>query len=361
MKVISLSSNFCSDKKSAAVNMIEGRGRLAIAEAKIPSDVLEKIAHSTPQQIVTLNTKKNLIGSAVAGSLGGFNAHAANVITALFLATGQDVAQVVESASCITTVDISEDGALHITVTLPSLEVGTVGGGTSLPSQHASLNILGCNQQQHSMLPISSNQNEIQIQQTNASNNTSNILSQGQYADRLASIIAGAVLAGEISLLCALNTDDLVDAHITLNSGIQHTSQNNSSQHIRLPSIATSPQLTQINSNINAALQISSHLLPQHADSSGNLMLRQVPKFKSLQTSNLSNLNQTQPGRVVPIEVNIKQPGSESERLSDKQLEKQKENEKAIERQKKLEELRKKREEREKERFEQQLLDHNRI
>ncbi|WJX62973.1 3-hydroxy-3-methylglutaryl-coenzyme A reductase, variant 2 [Trifolium repens] len=87
---------------------------------------------------------KNLTGSAMAGALGGFNAHASNIVSAVYLATGQDPAQNVESSHCMTMMESVNDGKdLHISVTMPSIEVGTVGGGTQLASQSARLNLLG--------------------------------------------------------------------------------------------------------------------------------------------------------------------------------------------------------------------------
>lgn len=103
MAVISVSGNFCTDKKSAAINWIDGRGKSIVAEAIIPGEVVRSVLKSDVNALVELNTSKNLIGSAMAGSLGGFNAHASNIVTAIFLATGQDPAQNVESSSCITT------------------------------------------------------------------------------------------------------------------------------------------------------------------------------------------------------------------------------------------------------------------
>lgn len=103
MAIISVSGNFCTDKKSAAINWIDGRGKSIVAEAIIPGDVVRSVLKSDVNALVELNTSKNLIGSAMAGSLGGFNAHASNILTAIFLATGQDPAQNVESSSCITT------------------------------------------------------------------------------------------------------------------------------------------------------------------------------------------------------------------------------------------------------------------
>jgi hydroxymethylglutaryl-CoA reductase (NADPH) len=102
MQVIALSGNFCTDKKPAAINWIEGRGKSVVSEAVIPGHIVQSVLKTTVKELVELNLSKNLIGSAMAGSIGGFNAHAANIVTAVFLACGQDPAQNVESSNCIT-------------------------------------------------------------------------------------------------------------------------------------------------------------------------------------------------------------------------------------------------------------------
>lgn len=102
MIVLALSGNYCTDKKPAAINWIEGRGKSVVAEAVIPGKIVKSVLKTTVPALCNLNTKKNLVGSAMAGSVGGFNAHAANILTAVFLATGQDPAQNVESSNCIT-------------------------------------------------------------------------------------------------------------------------------------------------------------------------------------------------------------------------------------------------------------------
>lgn len=89
MEILSLSGNFCTDKKSACVNWIEGRGKSVVAEAIVPSATVKNILKTTVSALVELNIAKNLVGSAIAGAIGGFNAHAANVVTAIFIATGQ--------------------------------------------------------------------------------------------------------------------------------------------------------------------------------------------------------------------------------------------------------------------------------
>jgi hydroxymethylglutaryl-CoA reductase (NADPH) len=102
MRVVTVSGNYCTDKKAAAINWIDGRGKGVVAEATIPGKVVQSVLKCEVEDLVQMNISKNLIGSAMAGSIGGFNAHAANIVAAIFLATGQDPAQVVESSNCIT-------------------------------------------------------------------------------------------------------------------------------------------------------------------------------------------------------------------------------------------------------------------
>ncbi|CEP13898.1 hypothetical protein [Parasitella parasitica] len=192
MQVISLSGNYCTDKKPAAINWIEGRGKSVVAEAVIPGAVVEKVLKTTVSALVELNISKNLIGSAMAGSVGGFNAHAANILTAVYLATGQDPAQNVESSNCITLMKAVNDGRdLHISCSMPSIEVGTIGGGTILPPQQSMLDMLGV-RGPHPTEP-------------------------GKNAQRLARIICAAVMAGELSLCAALAAGHLVQAHMAHN------------------------------------------------------------------------------------------------------------------------------------------------
>ncbi|KAH7156734.1 hydroxymethylglutaryl-coenzyme A reductase-domain-containing protein [Dactylonectria macrodidyma] len=190
MQIISVSGNYCTDKKAAAINWIDGRGKGIVAEAIIPGDVVQKVLKSDVDSLVELNISKNLIGSAMAGSVGGFNAHAANIVAAIFLATGQDPAQVVESANCITIMK-NLNGALQISVSMPSLEVGTLGGGTILEPQSAMLDMLG-------------------VRGSHPTN-------PGDNARRLARIIGAATLAGELSLCSALAAGHLVRAHMQHN------------------------------------------------------------------------------------------------------------------------------------------------
>jgi len=185
--LIALSGNLCTDKKPAAINAVEGRGRSVTADVTIPREVVESRLHTTPEAIAEVNRRKNLVGSAKAGSLG-FNAHVANVVAAMFLATGQDAAQVVEGSNAITTAEARDD-SLYVSVSLASLEVGTVGGGTKLPTQGEGLELLG----------VAGGGDP-----------------PGSNADALAECIAAGALAGELSLLAALGSRHLSSAHESL-------------------------------------------------------------------------------------------------------------------------------------------------
>jgi len=190
LQLVALSGNMCTDKKAAAVNWIEGRGKSVVVEAIIPKDVVRSTLKTTVHAMVHTNLHKNLIGSAMAGVVGGFNAHASNIVTAIFLATGQDPAQNVESSNCITLLEETDDGDLWVSCTMPSLEVGTVGGGTSLEAQSACLQAIGCK---------------------------GGGASPGENAQTLAQVVAAATMAGELSLLAALAANTLVAAHMQHN------------------------------------------------------------------------------------------------------------------------------------------------
>merc|ERR1712100_210196 len=106
--------------------------------------VIADTLNVTVPSLVELNTAKNLVGSALAGSIGGNNAHASNIVTAIFLATCQDPAQNVESSNTIVLMEPVNGGQdLHVSVTMPTIEVGTVGGGTNLHAQRACLDMIG--------------------------------------------------------------------------------------------------------------------------------------------------------------------------------------------------------------------------
>ena len=192
MEIVSISGNYCTDKKPSAINWIEGRGKSVTCEAVVPAAVVAKTLKTTTEALVDVNINKNLIGSALAGSIGGNNAHAANITAAIFLATGQDPAQVVESSTCITLMEgVGENKEdLYISCTMPSIECATVGGGTNLPAQKSGLQILGIS----------------------GSGET-----PGNNAKQLARVVCAGVMAGELSLMSALAAKHLVKAHMQYN------------------------------------------------------------------------------------------------------------------------------------------------
>jgi hydroxymethylglutaryl-CoA reductase (NADPH) len=102
LNIVTLSGNYCTDKKPSALNWVDGRGKGIVAEAIIPASVVKEVLKTDVDSMVQLNVSKYLIGSAMAGSIGGYNAQAANLAAAIFIATGQNPAQVVESANCMT-------------------------------------------------------------------------------------------------------------------------------------------------------------------------------------------------------------------------------------------------------------------
>ncbi len=180
--LVSVSGNMCTDKKPAAINMIRGRGKLVIAEVTVPASVIKDALHTTTDGIVEVHERKDLVGSAMACSFG-FNAHAANMLSALYIATGQDPANVVEGSMSITTCE-NVEGDLYMSVRLPAVEIGTIGGGTKLPSQKAALEMIDC-------------------------------YGEGK-SKKFGEIVAVTVLAGELSLLAAQTNRELGHAHKTL-------------------------------------------------------------------------------------------------------------------------------------------------
>jgi len=203
MDLVALSGNMCTDKKPSAINWILGRGKSIVCEAVIPEAVVETVLKCSVSSMIETNRQKNHIGSAMAGSIGGFNAHAANIVTAVYLATGQDPAQNVESSNCLTQMELADDGkSLHVSVTMPSVEVGTVGGGTHLPAQAGCLEICKVRGATVTVPGRAGYKAGAQA---------------GDNARQLAQIVGGAVLAGELSLMAALAANQLVAAHMTHN------------------------------------------------------------------------------------------------------------------------------------------------
>ena len=176
---IAVAGNFDIDKKPSWLNVIEGRGYEVWAEAVISKKILNEVLHAHASDIYKTWVAKCMVGSFASGSLG-FNAHFANITAGIFIATGQDPAHVSESSMGITTCEERKDD-LFVSINIPSLQIGTVGGGTVLPSQKNSFEIMG-------ITPKTS-------------------------PSFFAECIGGAVLAGELSLLASLTTRTLGSAH----------------------------------------------------------------------------------------------------------------------------------------------------
>ena len=188
VKYVSISGNLCSDKKATAVNGILGRGKNIICETIIPRKVCETKLHTTPEKIINLNLKKNLMGTMIAGGLRSANAHFANILLAFYLATGQDAANIIEGSQGFVHTEL-RGSDLYFSVTLPNLIMGTVGNGKMSTEITENLTRLGCTE------------------------NTE----PGKNARKLAVICAASVLCGELSLLAAqTNSGELINAHLSL-------------------------------------------------------------------------------------------------------------------------------------------------
>ncbi|MEK7634247.1 MAG: hydroxymethylglutaryl-CoA reductase [Patescibacteria group bacterium] len=177
VKCLSVSGNFCIDKKPAWLNFISGRGKRVWAEVILKKEVMREVLKTTPEKFFEVWLAKCMIGSAMSGSLG-FNAHFANIVAAFFAATGQDLAHVVEGSMGMTTCKVLKNGNLHVSVYLPAVMIGTVGGGTKLKTKQEGLSIIGV-----------------------------------KTSIELSEVLSGAVLAGEISLLASLAEGTLSKAH----------------------------------------------------------------------------------------------------------------------------------------------------
>ena len=138
---ISESGNMCTDKKPAYIDVLEGRGFSVIADVIIPRKIIEEEFRVEPETIVELNKAKCFQGSALAGS-HGFNAHIGNVLAAMYIAHGQDPAQITEGTQAITDAAVV-DGNLYVSLFIPALEVGTYGGGTRRETQQEALKLMG--------------------------------------------------------------------------------------------------------------------------------------------------------------------------------------------------------------------------
>ena len=188
---VGLSGNYCVDKKPAAINFQEGRGKRIYAEIILEAPVLNRFLKTTARDLVEVQYRKNLLGSIAAGSLG-FNAHYANVLAAVFIATGQDPAHVVEGSMGVTCIEPRGPDSVFASVFMPDVPLGAVGGGTALDTQREALAILGVS-------PA--------------------VERRGDAVKRLAEILGAVVLAGELSLMAAFTSQDLARAHEKLGRG----------------------------------------------------------------------------------------------------------------------------------------------
>ncbi|HSM04704.1 MAG TPA: hydroxymethylglutaryl-CoA reductase [Longimicrobiales bacterium] len=177
-----IESNMSGDKKATSLSFFETRGRHATAEVTIPRGIVETRLRTTPERMADY-WRMSFVGAAQTGSIG-FSGHVANAITALFIACGQDVACVSESAVAMLRMEVTADGDLYAGLTLPSLLVGSVGGGTRLGTAAECLRILGC--------------------------------AGDGGAPRLAEITAALALAGEISIAGAICSGEFARAHAEL-------------------------------------------------------------------------------------------------------------------------------------------------
>ncbi len=174
-----LESNLATDKKASQVNVMHTRGKRVTAEVLIKKEILQQIMRVDPHTLAYHYGVAN-VGTILSGANNN-GLHSANAITAMFIATGQDVANVSESSAGILFIEETDKGDLYVSITIPSLIVATYGGGTALATQRECLEILGC-------------------------------YGKGKVF-KLAEIIAGVVLAGELSLGSAISSSDWVSSH----------------------------------------------------------------------------------------------------------------------------------------------------
>lgn len=172
-------ANFSGDKKASALSFLSVRGKKVTAEVRLSAELVQQRLHTSPARMVDY-WQMSALGGVLSGTLG-VQGHYANGLAALYIACGQDAACVAESAVGITRFELTEEQGLYASVTLPNLIVGTVGGGTGLPTQNACLEILG-------------------------------LVGDGK-AQALAEVCAALCLAGELSIIGALCSGDFSRAH----------------------------------------------------------------------------------------------------------------------------------------------------
>jgi hydroxymethylglutaryl-CoA reductase (NADPH) len=182
-----LEANLSGDKKAAAQSFVSVRGKKVTVEVRIPAELVEHRLHTTPKHMARYGIMAGL-GGVMSGTMG-VQGHYANGLTALYIACGQDAACSAESAVGVTRWEVTDDGELYASVTMPNIMVGTIGGGTSLPSQRACLDILG--------------------------------LAGPGKSRALAEVAAALCLAGELSIAGALCSGDFSHAHQRLARGRQ--------------------------------------------------------------------------------------------------------------------------------------------
>lgn len=175
----SLAANFDTDKKHSHVNALHTRGKRVVAEITLPSALIRDVMHTSGEALFRQRQLSNM-GAMMAGSVNN-GAHFANGITAMFIACGQDVANVAESSAGFVHGELQPNGDYYFSVTIPALIVATYGGGTGLPSQRECLDVMGC-------------------------------YGEGK-ARKLAEIVAATVLCGELSLSSAIVADQWVSSH----------------------------------------------------------------------------------------------------------------------------------------------------
>ncbi|ESQ75499.1 hydroxymethylglutaryl-CoA reductase [Asticcacaulis sp. AC402] len=180
-----IEANLSGDKKASSLSFLSARGKKVTTEVTIAADTVRKVLHCEGALMVDY-CRLAALGGVMSGTMG-VQGHFANGLAALYLATGQDVACVAESSIGITRLELKANGDLYACVTLPNIIVGTVGGGTGLPSQSAALKIMG--------------------------------LSGDNSALALAEISASICLAGELSIMGALCAGEFASAHARLARG----------------------------------------------------------------------------------------------------------------------------------------------
>jgi len=174
-----MDGNMSTDKKCSQINTLKTRGKRVVGEVTIPRDILIQHMRVDPETLV-YHSKVADLGAFMAGSSSN-GLHAANALAALFLATGQDVANIAEASTGLLFTEVTPDGDLYGSITLPSLIVATYGGGTALPTQRECLEVLGC-------------------------------YGQGK-VNKFTEIVAAVVVAGELSLAAAISSLDWVTSH----------------------------------------------------------------------------------------------------------------------------------------------------